>query len=265
MKNYVTRGGQRGYERLQVLARSWAASTADLLDRIDVRPGQRCVDLGCGSGDVTFELARRVGPTGSVVGIDLDEVKLGLARGVAEALGFTQIEFRRADMRGWSERDAYDIVYCRNFLQHLAGPVDVLGQMWAAVRDGGALAVEDADFVGSFCDPPNDAFDFWVATYARVLALHGGDPLMGRKLFRSFLAAGIPSPRLSTVQRADVVGEAKALPWSTIEATAEAIVADGVASEQEVSEALDELARFTADPTTVIGSPRLFQCWARRA
>jgi len=78
--------------------------------------------------------------------------------------------------------------------------------MWAAVRPGGVLAVEDADFEGSFRDPPHAGFQFWVNAYQRVLESHGGDSLTGRKLPRLFRAAEIPEPDLRVVQRADLFG-----------------------------------------------------------
>ena len=56
--------------------------------------------------------------------------------------------------------------------------------MWAGVRPGGAIVVEDADFTGSFCEPANAGHDFFVRAYSRVLERHGGDPLAARKLFR---------------------------------------------------------------------------------
>ena len=137
--------------------------------------------------------------------------------------------------------------------------------MGNTVRDGGVLVVEDADFEGSFCDPPNDAFDFWVTAYQEILERHGGDPKIGRKLHRLFDAAGIPAPELTVVQRVDASGEAKTLPHSTVDATAEAIIQAGIASVADVQAALTGLARFAADPSTVCGSPRLFQAWSRRA
>ena len=121
-----------------------------------------CLDVGCGGGDVTFELARRVQPGGRVTGIDIDVVQLDLARQAALAQGMSNVELRAMNVYEWAEPDTYDLVYCRNFLQHLSRPVDVLRCMWSAVRYGGAVVVEDADFEGSFCDPPNDGFDFWV-------------------------------------------------------------------------------------------------------
>jgi SAM-dependent methyltransferase len=264
MERYVIRGGATGFERLQVLARSWAPPTSALLDRVGVAPGMSCLDLGSGAGDVSFELARRVGPTGRVVGVDLDEVKLGLARAAAVDHGLAQVEFRALSVYDWAERDAYDVVYCRFLLQHLARPVDLLRTMWAAVRPGGAVVVEDADFEGSFCEPPNRAFDFWVTAYQQALTNSGGDPLSGRRLLARFREAGLPDPELSVVQRVYVEGEAKGLPHSTIATTAEAIVGTGVATAAEVDEALAGLLALAEDDVTVVGSPRNFQAWSRR-
>ena len=55
-------------------------STAALLDGAGVREGMRCLDLGCGGGDVTLALARLVGPSGRVIGIDMDAVEIELAQ-----------------------------------------------------------------------------------------------------------------------------------------------------------------------------------------
>ena len=192
MEQYVIRGGQAGYDRLKVLARARWPGTAALLDRVGVQPGQRCLDLGCGGGDVTLELARMVGPDGQVTGVDMDEVKLDLARRDAAARGLGNVSFQALNVYEWSEPDSYDLVYSRNVLQHLSRPVDVLASMWAAVRPGGVIVVEDADFEGSFCNPPNDGFAFWVEAYQRVLERRGGDPLSGRKLFQRFGEAAIP-------------------------------------------------------------------------
>jgi ubiquinone/menaquinone biosynthesis C-methylase UbiE len=261
----VIRGGREGYDRLQVLARARWPDTADLLARAGVRPGMRCLDLGCGGGEVTFEIARLVGAEGHVTGVDMDEVKLSLGRGAAGERGLINVEFRVANVDDWDEPAAYDLVYCRFLLQHLSRPVDLLRRMWAAVAPGGAIVVEDADFAGLFCHPPNDGFDLYARLYPRVLERRGGDAAIGRKLYRYFLEAGIPDPELKLVQRADAVGEAKTLSLTTLEATADAIVEERLASSDEVNAALADLAAFTADPGTVVGDPRVFQLWRSRA
>lgn len=264
-ESYVIRGGKLGFERLAVLGRAWWPTTSALLDRVGLAAGMSCLDLGCGGGELTLDLARRVGAGAIAVGIDMDEVKLDLARESALAQGVSNVEFRVANVYDWTETDAYDLVYCRNLLQHLSRPVDVVRAMWAAVRPGGAIVVEDADFEGSFCDPPHAGFAFWVEAYQRVLERHGGDPLSGRKLHRYFAEAGVPTPELSVVQRVDRTGEAKGLPHSTIEATADAIAREGIATADEVRTALAALLEFAEDPGYVCGSPRLFQAWTRRS
>ena len=125
---------------------------------------------------------------------------------------------------------------------------------------------EDAPptFGGLFCYPPNDGFAFWARASPNVLESHGGDPMVGRKLFGYFLSVGIPSPNMRLVQRASADGEAKTLPLLTIEATADAMVAEGIASDDEIDAARASLVEFTNDPGTVVVGPRVFQLWSRR-
>ena len=264
MERYVIRGGRDGYARLQVLARARRADTVELLRRAGLRPGMRCLDLGCGGGEVSFELASLAGAPGSVVGIDLDGVKLALAREAATERGFANVEFRAGNVNGWAEPSAYDFVYCRFLLQHLSRPVELLARMWEAVRPGGAIAVEDTDYDGLFCDPPNDGVDFHKRMYPRLVEQNGGDALIGRKLYRYFLQAGIPDPGLHVAQGADAKGEAKTVILMTLRGTAESLVRAGLASAEEVAAAIESLAAFTAAPDTVVSGARIFQVWARR-
>ena len=91
MERYVLRGGQWGYDRLKLLARIKRDDTLELLLRAGIRPGMRCLDLGCGGGEVTFDLAAAAGPEGSVIGVDMDAEKLALARESARERGIGEI------------------------------------------------------------------------------------------------------------------------------------------------------------------------------
>lgn len=133
--------------------------------------------------------------------------------------------FRVSDINSWDEPDAYDVVFCRFVLQHLSQPLHLLRRMWAAVHVGGVLIVEDADFDGWCCHPPN-GFDFFVRAYAQVIHRRGGDHALGRKLYQHFLDAEIPGPHVTLVQRVHIEGEGKALAWSTLDATADAILSE---------------------------------------
>src|SRR2546427_1709594 len=116
--HYVIRGGLEGRERLRILARVMHASSMSLFDRLGLCGGLACLDVGCGGGDATLELARRVSPDGKVVGVDIDEKKLQVARTEAQQLGVMNVEFRVSDIRETSGIPAFDIVYSRFLLTH---------------------------------------------------------------------------------------------------------------------------------------------------
>jgi ubiquinone/menaquinone biosynthesis C-methylase UbiE len=264
MERYVIRGGREGYDRLRVLASARRASTLELFQLAGLRPGIRCLDLGCGSGDVTLDMAALAGPGGWAVGIDMDQGKLEFARAAADERGLANVVFEAADVGQWAGPGDYDFVYCRFLLQHLARPVDLLRRMWDAVRPGGVLAVEDADLEGLFCDPDNAGFSFYQRTYAEVLARNGGDPGCARRLARYLRETGIPGPQTRLLQEVNAEGDAKAMPLLTLEAIADSIVSSGLATADQVTAAIEDLRAFTARPDTLISDPRIFQVWARR-
>ena len=264
MERYVIRGGRVGYDRLRVLAAARRPSTLELFQLAGLRPGMRSADLGCGSGDVTLDMAVLAGPAGWVAGIDADQAKLELAREAAHQRGLANVVFEVADVGHWAAPGEYDFVYCRFLLQHLARPADLLRRMWEAVRPGGVLAVEDADLGGLFCDPDNAGFTFYQRMYVEVLARNGGDPTCARRLARYFRETGIPAPEVRLLQGVNAGGDAKAMPLLTLEAIADSIVRSGLATAGEVTAATEDLRAFTTRPDTLISDPRIFQVWARR-
>jgi SAM-dependent methyltransferase len=264
MERYVIRGGQEGYERLTVLSKDHWPNTSALLARTGIEPGMKCVDLGCGGGEVTIEIAKLVAPKGRAVGIDMDAVKLELGRRAAAERGITNVDFKQANVNDWDEPDSYDFVYSRFLLQHLRRPLDLLSRMWSAVRVGGAIVVEDGDHDGWYCHPPNRGFDFFVRTYNEALDHSGGDHAFGRKLYEGFLEVGIPEPEVSLVQSARTRGDVKQLAWLTLDATKDSIISLGIASLEEVETALNDLWQLTEDHRSLIGAPRVFQVWSRR-
>ena len=94
----------------------------------------RCLDVGCGGGDVTFDLASLVGITGSAVGVDLDATKIDLARGDAEQAEVANVEFRVADLADGLGEAEYDVVYARFVLTHLPDPAAGVATMVAALQ-----------------------------------------------------------------------------------------------------------------------------------
>ena len=185
---YVIRGGPEGRERLRVLARVMWPTTRELFARVGVEAAARCLDAGCGGGDVTIALAR-MAPAGSVTGTDLDEAKLEIARAEATGAGLGNVSFRVANvLEAAGDSGGYDLVYARFVLSHLTDPARALRNLVDQLAPGGALVVEDIDFTGHFCYPDSPAFWRYVEWYTHAVQSRGGDPNIGPRL------PGSPTP-----------------------------------------------------------------------
>jgi ubiquinone/menaquinone biosynthesis C-methylase UbiE len=261
---YSLRGGQSGYDRLAIFARKYWPSTSALFDRAGLGLGMAFIDVGCNGGRVSLEVASRVSSQGRVVGIDIDSESLSRARAVARERGLSNIEFREQRVQEWDEPSVYDAVYSRALLQHLRNPVEVVRRMWNAVKPGGLLMLEDADHDGWFCDPPSAAFDSCRRLFSAAIDRGGGDHAFGRKMYRTLTSAEVPDPHLSALTLCYHQGEEKTLAWSTLDAVAESVVKEGLASSAEVRSTLDAVWAYTEDPNTLIGGPLFFQAYARK-
>src|SRR5262249_3452098 len=152
-KRYIIRGGVEGRERLRLLSEVMGPSTRALLAEVGIAAGSACLDLGCGGGDVTFELARAVGPGGRVLGVDRDEIAVGMARREAEERRLANVAFEVRDVVEWEPEDQFDVVYTRFLLSHLSDPRVLIGTAHRHTRPGGVVIVEDIDFRGHFAEP----------------------------------------------------------------------------------------------------------------
>lgn len=262
---YAIRGGVQGRERLRILARVMYPGTMQFLDRLGMEVGMSCLDVGCGGGDVTCELARRVAPDGRVVGIDMDAAILEIARKEAPDSGVANIVFRAEDIRNLVEEPRYDVVYARFLLTHLADPANMLRQLASLVRPGGVLAVEDIDCSAQFTYPESRAFQRYLELYCAVVRSRGGDPDIGPRLPSLLSECGLKDVAVSVVQPMGLSGEAKLLNPITMENIADAVIKERLASRDEIDRIVRELYEFAENPRTLAGVPRIFQLWGRPA
>lgn len=260
---YVIHGGARGVDRLRVLGRAVAPTTRALLERAGVGDGMACLDVGCGGGDSTAELARLAGPRGRVVGIDLDEAAIDLAREGAAARGFGNVEFRVGAAGQGAAAPDFDVVYARFLLTHLGDPAGAVAWMLAHLRRGGLLAVEDIDFRGHFCHPRNAAFARYVELYAAVVQRSGADPFIGPRLPSLLRAAGCEAVAMQVAQPAGFDPDVKMMAAMTTEGIAARVEAAGLATREELDALASALHAFARDPEAVMSLPRIVQAWGR--
>ncbi len=139
-------------------------------------PGQSLLDVGCGPGNITLDLAARVAP-GPVLGIDAAEDAVAAANEINTAPD--HVTFAVGDVYALDAPDAtYDVVHAHQVLQHLSHPVDALREMRRVTRPGGVVAVRDGIYASFAWAPDNPLLVRWNAA---VPPDHGAQPRRGRR------------------------------------------------------------------------------------
>ncbi|GIF62351.1 hypothetical protein Ais01nite_03860 [Asanoa ishikariensis] len=151
-------------------------------------PDARLLDVGCGPGTITADLAARVG---SVTAVETAPAALDAARAVAAERGLA-IDFAVEDVHALSfEDDTFDVVHAHQVLQHVADPVTALREMARVCRPGGVVAARDSDYAAFTWWPEVPALSEWLDLYRRVARANGGEPDAGRRLLSWAHAAGL--------------------------------------------------------------------------
>lgn len=264
MKHYAIAGGAEGKSRLKVLSGVMQPYTLSFLKGLGISAGMHCLDLGCGGGDVTFELATLVGKEGKVVGWELDETIVELTWQDCQKLNLTNVEFKIADAYSLDEVNKYDLAYTRFLLTHLSDPQTVIEKMKTAVRSGGIVAVEDIEFAGHFCYPKSPAFDKYIELYQQVVRNKGGDSEIGVKLPGMFNQAGFREVKFNLVQPAFKSGEGKLIAAITLEKIRDAVLERGLSSPDKIDAVIAELKKLAQNPDTIISLPRIFQVLGKK-
>jgi SAM-dependent methyltransferase len=136
-------------DRLELRAKSpdEIEARAAYLGLLDVAEGDRVLDVGCGSGVVTREIARRVGPSGCAVGVDPSPALLAIARDLAEVEGLgNRVELHEGSALALPFADgAFDVAIAVTALSHTPGAEGAIPEMARVVRPGGRMGVFDLD------------------------------------------------------------------------------------------------------------------------
>ncbi len=155
-----------------------------------LQPGWSVLDVGCGPGSVTIDLARRVAP-GRVVGVDRSAEVIEAARRSAEAAG-VEVGWWVGDIATLPFDDAcFEVVHAHQVLQHLADPVAALAEMSRVCRPGGWIAVRDADYGAMTWYPDRAELSDWRDLYRSIARANGAEPDAGRRLHQWARAAGL--------------------------------------------------------------------------
>jgi SAM-dependent methyltransferase len=264
---YALERTPREYERLRAQARMWEPATARVLDRVGIAAGASCLDAGCGPGETMRLLASRVGPGGTVVGVDVDGALGAAAERGLHAEGLRQCRFAAADLTedGPVPGGPYDVVFARLLLFHLPRRVAVLGRLWEAVRPGGHLVVQDYDLGPADVLPAAASVTETVRLMVATFEALGCDVRAGMRLPRLFADAGVGDPDGADVAgRLEPLAAGAAMLEHTLRSVLPAAYAHGITTEGQAEETLAALCRDAAAGGRTLLWPLMIGAWRRK-
>jgi ubiquinone/menaquinone biosynthesis C-methylase UbiE len=222
-----------------------------------LQSGQDLLDVGCGPGTITLDLAARVAP-GRVLGVDASAEVVEEAERLRVAAGVEGVRFAVGDAYALDHADAsFDVVHAHQLLQHLTDPVAALREMRRVLRPGGVLAARDSDYAGFVWAPADPLLDRWMQLYHAVTARNGGEADAGRYLLGWARAAGFDEVRASSSTWTFADAESRSW-WGSLwaervrfSAFAEQAVAYGLATGAELEEIAGAFRRWSDQPDAV--------------
>jgi SAM-dependent methyltransferase len=153
--------------------------------------GAHLLDVGCGPGTITMDLADVVGRDGHVTALERNAGALALARAEAERRGTRNVSFAVGNVQALDLPSAtFDVVHAHQVLQHVDDPVLALREMRRVCRPGGVVAVRESDYSGFVWHPAEVQLDRWLELYRQVTRSNDAEPDAGRRLLSWARAAG---------------------------------------------------------------------------
>ena len=147
-----------------------------------LRSTDSLLDIGCGPGNITLDLATLV-PDGEVIGLDLAQEIVDQAETARLSAEVANVTFRVGDVYALDfDDDRFDVIHAHQVLQHLSEPVGALSEMRRVAKPGGIVAVRDADYPAFAWAPAEPLLDRWLDIYMGVTARNHARADAGRLL-----------------------------------------------------------------------------------
>lgn len=225
-------------------------SAAYLLPHL--QPGMQVLDIGCGPGTITVDLAGYV-PEGHVTGLERAGDVLAQARALAQERGVANVDFVQGDANSLEYADGtFDVVLCHQVLQHVKDPAGILREMRRVARPGGLVAARESDYGSFVWHPEAEGMERWRALYRTVAHFNGGEPDAGRRVHAWAREAGFPPSAIASSSSTWCYSTRDEIAWwsglwaerTVASSFAKTAVQGGLATEDDLEEVAEAWRRW---------------------
>lgn len=241
--------------RLQTQAEEFSESTMESLKKLNIESNMKVIDIGCGTGDVSFMMSQFVGTQGTVIGVDFNQFAVKHCKKKAQSENISNTKFFVADATNLEfDSQTFDLAYSRFLFQHIKDTKKALQEMIRVTRPGGTIMVEDCDLFTWIVYPENPSVSKLWHWYESVQVERGTDPQIGRKLFSMFLDEGL-MPNVEVHSRAVYCN--RTLFWNSIIAVLSRI------KNEELRSLIQGIEKFSKSPSSLFVFPLVFRVWTK--
>lgn len=261
-REYVLGTDEAERVRLGFQHQVWTGATVAAWERANFRRGATLLDIGCGPGYVTFDLADLVGSDGQVIGVDISQRFVAHVNAEAARRGMRHVTARVEDLASLSQPAAsIDGAFARWVMCFLPDPGLVIQHVARALRPGAALAILDySHYEGFRFGPASHAAERVFRAVADSFRAHGGNPDVGMMLPGHMRAAGLEVRSIQPLVRAGRPGTALwEWPRTFFQIFLPTLVAEGALTEAEHAEFWADYGERSADPGAFFMSPPMVE------
>jgi ubiquinone/menaquinone biosynthesis C-methylase UbiE len=240
--------------RLQTQAEEFSSSTEESMMKLGIKPDMKVVDIGCGTGSVSFMISPMVGELGRVIGVDSNQYAINYCNEIAQSNGILNAKFILSDATSLDfESYTFDVSYSRFLFQHVKDASEALREMVRVTKPGGVVMVEDCDLFTWLVYPKNESVSKLWHWYESIQVERGTDPEIGRKLYAMFLDEGL-EPSVDVYSKSVYLN--RDVFWKSITAVLEKI------NSEQLKSLISGIEEFAMTSNSLFVFPLVFRVWA---
>lgn len=264
--SYPLGGTQTELQRLLAQAEVYKSQTDWLLDQIELRPGGKAIDIGCGPIGILDLLAQRVGPQGSVVGLEREQRFVEMAQVEVAKRGLRNISVVTADaLNTGLEKNTFDLAHERLVMINVTAREAFLSEMLSLLRPGGTVVLSDVDNVSWCCQPQHPSWDVLLDAFHTVFHASGGDGFIGRRLPILLRSAGVQNIQVKITVATPALGDYRRTHLiSLIDSVREKVISKGLLDEIQLGEHREALLNHLNNPATLVIDKLFVQAWGQK-
>jgi ubiquinone/menaquinone biosynthesis C-methylase UbiE len=255
--------------RLTLQAAVFQTLTEDVLKRAGLGAGMNVLDIGCGAGDSSMLIARFVGPSGSVVGLDRNENSVKIARKRSRGAQLDNIRFVVSEIADYMPDASFDALIGRLVLVFLTNQLAGIEKLIAHLRPRGIVAFQEIDIASVQIPHPTRLLDQVRNWIAQAFAATGAAEMsIGSKLPAIFKHIGLPCPDMTAAQRVDGAPDSILYAYhvATLKSLLPVIEHANITSlaEIDIDTLLERMHAEAREHGHVVYGPRLVSAWSRK-